>query len=145
MSELSGIIAHLDGLLRLGTAPARAASRDTPGPAPLDPDGNLDRTSQVIKRPGTGGGAFYRPNAAALAGRDPATSRPAYGSVKPSGGRRTGKSAEQTRADSENDARRAWVTTRENTARDAGDVLPTGAHYPRYITRNGNLGPSARY
>lgn len=124
---------------------ARRKATDSPAPAPLDPFNELDRTTQRIARPGTNRNASYRPRAADFAGRDPATSRPAFGSVKPSGGRRIGNDHDQARADSENAARSAWVSARSAIERESGDVLEAGLHYPSAITAKGNLGPSARY
>lgn len=88
----------------------------------------------------------YKPRAEDFAGMLPATTRPAYGSVTPASHRRIGLGgAEQARADGENQSRSEWVAAREGVALAAGEVLPVGAHYPRYITRKGNLGPQARY
>lgn len=107
---------------------------------------NRSRNTMANRAAGARYPSTYRPRAADFAGMLPATTRPAYGSVKPASQRRIGLGGtEQARADGENAARSAWVAARENTALAAGDILSVGAHYPSKITRGGNLGPSARY
>jgi hypothetical protein len=149
MSELSDRIAVMETHYRphaVSPVTARRKVTDTPPPAgvgnrmPNRAANTMAGRKQGARFPGT-----YRPRAADFAGMLPATTRPVFGSVKPSGGRRIGNSAEQARADGENQARSAWVTARANLERESGDVLPAGAHYPRHVTRKGNLGPSARY
>jgi hypothetical protein len=82
----------------------------------------------------------YRPRAEDYAGMDPVTARPAFGSVKPSGGRKIAGAATvtrrgkrvpsvpllQARADSENEGMRQEVTRRYNLALDAGEIPAPG-------------------
>jgi hypothetical protein len=129
------------------SAPVTVRRLDTDSHAPAGADDYGTRKNTMANRRNGGRSMYYRPKAEDFAGALPATTRPAYGSVKPAGGRKiiNGSDLEQTRADSENDAVRGWVSARQNLVRDAGDALPAGSTYPRGMTRRGNLAPSARY
>ncbi len=150
---IADVIARLEQALLprvKGTMPVTARRKPTDTPAPggtgerYPHAGTLDSRKRGGSHPAT-----YRPTAAELAmNATPATARLPYeGSVKPTGGiKLTGNmTPEDARAKAETDARRAWVTTRANIERDAGDTLGAGERYPRYVTPKGNLGPSATY
>jgi hypothetical protein len=142
------IIARLQERLRphAVSAPVTVRRLATDSHAPTGADDYGTRKNTTANRRNGGRSMYYRPKAEDFAGSLPATARPAYGSVKPAGGRKIANGdLEQTRADSENDAVRGWVSARQNLMRDAGDILPAGSTYPRGMTRSGNLAPQARY
>jgi hypothetical protein len=149
VSDLTAAIERMAGHYRPHAASpvtARRKASDTAAPAGVSERmPNRARNTMAGRKQGARFPGTYKPRAADYAGMDAPTTRPAYGSVKPSGGRRIGINAEQAHADGENASRAAWVTARANIERESGDVLPAGAHYPRHVTRKGNLGPSARY
>jgi hypothetical protein len=82
---------------------------------------------------------------------DAPTTRPAYGSVKPSNGIRVAKDTraanglplDKARAAGEDNEYRAWASARGNLARDAGDVIEPA--YPAGRSKYGRLSPSPRY
>lgn len=114
------------------TAHGRAGAVATPGYGEAS---TLSSRSRGGKYPNT-----YRPRAEDFAGELPATTRPAYGNVKPAGGRKIagpatvkrngrrvpGKALLQARADSENEGMRAEVTRRHNLALAAGELPAPG-------------------
>lgn len=150
MSELSALIANLQVTMRPHAAsPVSARRKDTDqatGRANGTVTDGYGKANSLSSR--DRGGTYpntYRPTAKDFAGMTPATTRPAYGSVKPAGGIRLGddRSLEAARAMGEDNGYRAWAAARTNLVRDAGDV--TSPMYPTGRTRAGNLAPSARY
>lgn len=133
-----------------GTLTARRKSTDTSnGRANASQTSGYGEANSLSSR--RRGGIYpntYRPRAKDFAGMDAPTTRPTYGSVKPSSGipvtrpaygsaRLSRKALESARATGEDGEYRAWVRERQNTARDAGETA--SPMYPAGRNERGNL------
>lgn len=95
----------------------------------------------------------YQPRAKDFAGMDAPTTRPAYGSVKPTNGIRVtpasrihttgGTPLNVARAAGEDNEYRAYVAAVTNLSRDAGDTV--SPMYPVGRSDRGRLAPNPRY
>lgn len=158
MSDLSGRIAAMQSHYRAaGRAPVTATRKATDTDQPVnggtsgdrgsvlagtrEGHGSRPRVNTMANRRNGGSACFYRPDAEYLAGGGPATTRPASGRVKPTGGRKVNGDRGAAGAASTDQSYREWAAKRAGLARDAGDVLPRGASYPASVTGSGNLYP----
>ena len=150
MSEpLADVIARLQERMRPhAVSPITAARKPTDSSPPGGVrDGYGTRKNTNANRRNGGGSCYYRPRAADYAGSLPATTRPSAPNVTCVNGIKVAGmvNVQDARVIGEDNGYRQWSAARGNLARDAGDVLPAGTHYPNGLSRRGNLSPSPRY
>jgi hypothetical protein len=122
--------------------------------APMQPPTRPRRVNtNANRRNGGKYGGTFQPTAAHFAGNPiPAMARATAPDVMPTHGARVagtrvaaGVTLSEAEASGADGGYRAWQAARQNLARDAGDILPTGESYPTGITASGRLSPSPRY
>jgi hypothetical protein len=135
---LADVIARMQARYRPHAAsPVRATRKptDTPPPAGLESGYGAANSLSSRRRGGTYPNT-YRPGAKDYAGMaevSPPTTRPAYGSVKPSGGIRVTRNMplEPARATGEDNGFRMRAQVRRNTAEAAGEMYSSGTRRTR--------------
>jgi hypothetical protein len=168
MSEpLADVIARMQDRYRPHAVPPVTATRKTTdaatamtgGPsgdrgsvlagAPMQPPTRPRRVNtNANRRNGGKYGGTFRPTVAHFVGNPvPATERATAPDVMPSHGTRVAgrTNFEDAQVIGIDGGYRAWAIARQNLARDAGDILPTGESYPTGVTASGRLSPSPRY